>query len=241
VPMALPLVRAARHLSRAQPAGSALVAARPSLSRSPLLRTLSTSADPPPAEEKKAEAETAADPTEAAEEEATAEDGPSASELQARVEELEAQVTTKHEQALYAMAEAENARRRAALDVENAHKFAVGKFAKSLLGVADNLARAAESVPEEMRASDDQPQLKSLYEGVVMTEKTLVKALEEHGMQRLWPMDDKFDPNLHNALFEAPDPNREPGTVMHVASAGYVLHDRVIRAADVGIVSKPPS
>ena len=74
-----------------------------------------------------------------------------------KIEDLEAQVASKHDQVLRALAEAENARRRAAIDVENAHKFAVGKFAKSLLDVADNLSRAAESVPEELRASDEQP------------------------------------------------------------------------------------
>ena len=158
---------------------------------------------------------------------------------QARVEELEAEVSSKHDQVLRALAEAENARRRASIDVENAHKFAVGKFAKSLLDVADNLSRAAESVPEDMRANDEHPVLKALYEGVVMTESQLVKTFESHGMKRMWPMDEKFDPNLHNALFEMPDPSKEPGTIAHVASAGYVLHERVIRAAGVGIVSKP--
>lgn len=155
------------------------------------------------------------------------------------MEELEAEVASKHDQVLRALAEAENARRRASIDVENAHKFAVGKFAKSLLDVADNLSRAAESVPEEMRAAEEHPVLKGLYDGVVMTETQLVKTFEEHGMKRMWPLDEKFDPNLHNALFEMPDPSKEPGTIAHVASAGYVLHERVIRAAGVGIVSKP--
>lgn len=159
--------------------------------------------------------------------------------LKAEVEDLKTQVAAKHDQTLRALAEAENARRRAGIDVENAHKFAVGKFAKSLLDIADNLSRAAESVPEEMRESDEQPVLKSLYEGVTMTEKMLVKTFEEHGLKRIWPMDEKFDPNLHNALFEMPDPSKEPGTVAHVASAGYVLHDRVIRAAGVGVVKAP--
>ena len=159
--------------------------------------------------------------------------------LQARITELEEQLEGKHDQVLRALAEADNARRRATIDVENAHKFAVGKFAKSLLDVADNLSRAAESVPEESRASDEQPTLKALYEGVVMTEKVLISTFEQHGLVKIWPLDEKFDPNLHNALFEMPDPEREPGTVGHVASAGYVLHDRCIRAAGVGIVSKP--
>ena len=71
---------------------------------------------------------------------------------------------------------------------------------------------------------------------VQMTEKTLYKAFESNGLKRLWPLDEKFDPNLHDALFEMPDPNKEAGTVGHVASAGYMLHDRVIRAAGVGVI-----
>jgi len=160
--------------------------------------------------------------------------------LQERITELEEEVKGKHDQVLRALAEAENARRRAALDVENAHKFAVSKFAKSLLDVADNLHRAADAVPEESRASDEQPTLKALYEGVVMTETVLIKTFEQHGLVKIWPMDEKFDPNVHDALFEMPDPEREPGTVAHVASAGFVLHDRCIRPAGVGVVSKPP-
>lgn len=244
----------------ARPAGMSALTARhemlraalPSLaSRAVALRALSTESggatsesDEKPKPEGEAEATAVDDGASAAADgaaaDAAADDGAATVEsLQAKVEELEAQVASKHEQVLRALAEAENARRRATIDVENAHKFAVGKFAKSLLDVADNLSRAAESVPEEMRTSDEQPVLRGLYEGVVMTETTLVKAFEENGMKKLWPLGEKFDPNLHNALFEMPDPEKEPGTVAHVASAGYVLHDRCIRAAGVGIVSKP--
>jgi molecular chaperone GrpE len=239
-----------RVLARPLPGRSAslLVAARAPRAllvapRSSLARALSTSSEAGSSADKPAAEETPADkpaaeeaPSESA---ADGEASPPTEELQARVEELEAQVSSKHDQVLRALAEADNARRRASIDVENAHKFAVGKFAKSLLDVADNLSRAAESIPEDMRASDDHPALKGLYEGVVMTEKTLLKTFEENGMKRMWPIDEKFDPNLHNALFEMPDPSKEPGTVAHVASAGFSLHDRVIRAAGVGIVSKP--
>ena len=162
--------------------------------------------------------------------------GPSIDELQAKIEDLEAQVAAKHDQALRSLAEAENARRRASIDVENAHKFAVGKFAKSLLDVADNLGRAADSVPEEAIAENEQ--LKMLHEGVTMTSTMLLKTFEQHGLQRVDPLGEKFDPNLHNALFEVPDPAQEPGTIAHVQNYGYSLHDRVIRPADVGIVAK---
>ena len=229
-------------LARAAPQTSALLMRRANALRYMSTDGGSSSSDAKPAEDGKsaegaAEAEAGAD---AAAEEGGDTAAPSETEvLQAKVEELEAAVKDKHDQVLRALAEAENARRRAGIDVENAHKFAVGKFAKSLLDIADNLGRAAESVPEEQRTSDDAPVLKSLYEGVTMTEKMLVKTFEEHGLKRIWPLDEKFDPNIHNALFEMPDPDKEPGTVAHVASAGYVLHDRVIRAAGVGIVSKP--
>jgi len=206
----------------------------------------SSSSEPKPeaASESKEEAPAAEPESSTAEAAGSAEGGEAAevdpvTELTAKVEELAAQVESKHDQLLRALAEADNARRRAKIDVENAHKFAVGKFAKALVDVADNLGRAAECVPEEMRSSDDQPVLKALYNGVVMTETVLQKTFEEHGLKRVWPIDEKFDPNLHNALFEMPDPSKEPGTIAHVASAGYVLHERCIRAAGVGIVSKP--
>jgi len=160
-------------------------------------------------------------------------------ELESRVAELEEEVKSKHDQVLRSLAEAENARRRAKIDVEDAHKFAVGKFAKDLLDVADNLTRAQEAVPEDMRTTDEHPQLKALYEGVGMTESVLLKTFEKHGLVKIWPLDEKFDPNFHDALFEMPDPTKEPGTVGHVANAGYVLNERCIRPAGVGIVAKP--
>lgn len=183
-------------------------------------------------------AEAQAEPTPAEEGAEAGADGPTVESLEARVAELDAQVAEKHDQVLRALADADNARRRAQLDVENAHKFGVSKFVKDLLDVADNLTRAAESVPEEMRSSEDHPQLKALYDGVVMTDAVLLKTFEKHGLKRLAPMGEKFDPNFHDALFEAPDPTKEPGTVMHVASPGYVLHDRCLRAAGVGVVAK---
>jgi len=130
------------------------------------------------------------------------------------------------------------ARRRASLDLEKAHKFGVSKFAKDVLDVADNLSRAAQSVPVEVRASDAEPELKALYEGVVMTDAVLLKTFEKHGLVRMEPLGEKFDPNFHDAMFEASDATKEVGTVMHVATPGYMLHERCLRAAGVGVVSK---
>eukprot|EP00966_Prymnesium_polylepis_P257895 5957403-Prymnesium_polylepis.1 len=264
------------------------------------------------------------------------------------------------------MADAENIKRRASIDVANSKKFAIEKFAKSLLDVADNLQRAADSVPEELRAAEDQQALRSLFDGVVMTDAVLQKTFSEHGARsaardvgacistggadtctggampcqdharrgrtrRAWcaadppfnplfvwqlcvrrrgaglmqmsPMGEKFDPNMHEvrgwrgsalrarrvlvlqdrllgaapgawgvanaslplrrrlsrtaatpaaeranldgaslalqALFDMPDAEKEPGTISFVSTAGYVLNDRCLRAAQVGITRKP--
>jgi molecular chaperone GrpE len=159
--------------------------------------------------------------------------------LEQQVAELDEQLKSKHEHLLRALADSENARRRAAIDIENASKYAVSKLAKDLLDVADNLGRAMEAVPVEMRESDEHKDLKMLYEGVMLTDNELLKVFSKHGLTRMEPLGEKFDPNFHNAMFEAPDPSKEPGTVMHVATPGYKLHDRCLRAAGVGVVQKP--
>lgn len=227
----------------ARPAAAAF-APRPLAASSRLLCTAKPAEEAKVEEAKAAEAPPAeeAAPADGAAEEGSSESASAElSALEAKVAELDAQVADKHDQVLRALAEADNARRRAAVDVENAHKFGVSKFAKDLLEVADNLQRAADSVPEELRKSDENPQLKALYEGVVMVDVVLMKTFEKHGLTRIEPLGEKFDPNFHNAMFEAPDPTKEPGTVMHVAAPGYVLHERCIRAAGVGVVSKPPA
>eukprot|EP00962_Isochrysis_galbana_P016740 scaffold4799_cov115-Isochrysis_galbana.AAC.7 len=159
--------------------------------------------------------------------------------LEQQVAELDEQLKSKHDHLLRALADTDNMRRRATIDIENANKYAVGNFAKDLLDVADNLGRAMGAVPVEMRQSEDHQDLKILYEGVMLTDNELMKVFSKHGLIRLEPLGEKFDPNFHNALFEAPDPSKEPGTVMHVAMPGYKLHDRCLRAAGVGVVRKP--
>merc|ERR1712127_298647 len=183
----------------------------------------------------------AAEPTKEASEAGSAEEAAEVNpiaQLEARVAELDKELADKHDQVLRALAEADNARRRATLDVEKSHKFGVSKFAKDLLEVADNLSRAADSVPEEMRSSEEHPVLKALYEGVTMTDGQLIKTFGKHGLTRVDPLGEKFDPQFHDAVLEAPDPTKEPGTVMHVAAPGYVLHERCLRAATVGVVKK---
>lgn len=160
------------------------------------------------------------------------------------------QVDELKERLLLAYADMENLRERSRREVESAKLFAVQGFAKGMADVADNLTRAAESVQPAPGAAaggaaaadrDCEKLLTSLLEGVVMVEKQLLQVFESHGMRRFNPLGDQFDPNLHNAMFELEDKDKEPGTVAHVLKVGYSLHGRVVRPADVGVVSHPAS
>ena len=193
------------------------------------------------AEEKKeddAPAEGGADDEEDAEAAAAA-DAEAEAPAASREQELEKEVKDLKDQLLRSLAEQENTRTIAKRDVASAKSFAVSSFAKSLLDTSDNLSRAMESVPEEYRAdTDNHPVLATLYEGIQMTDENLLKAFQKNGLVRYGTAGDKFDPSEHDALFEYPDPNLEVGTVGQVMKAGFKLNDRVIRAAEVGVIKK---
>lgn len=142
------------------------------------------------------------------------------------------------DQMLRALAEAENTRRRAERDREDTAKFAISKFARDLLNVADNLRRALDSVPAD--AAGDNAALGTLVEGVAATERELLGAFEKHGIARIDPTDQPFDPNYHQAMFEVPDSGKVPGTVAQVMAPGYVLHGRLLRPALVGVAAGEP-
>ncbi len=149
----------------------------------------------------------------------------------------EEQIAQLKDQLLRALAEVENTRRRAQRELEDARKYAVANFARDVLTVADNLKRALDAVPENAEASED---LKALSEGVGLTERELLSMMERHGIKKVDPMGQKFDPNLHQAMFEADTPGADPGTVIEVAQAGYVIGERLLRPAMVGVAKKPP-
>jgi molecular chaperone GrpE len=138
---------------------------------------------------------------------------------------------------LRTLAEMENLRARTAREVEEARKYAVTGFARDLLDAADNLRRALASVPAEGReAAGGGDLLSNLLLGVEMTEKTLLGAFEKHRIRRVEPQrGDRFDPNLHQAMFEVPTDAQAPGTVAEVVQAGYVIADRLLRPALVGV------
>lgn len=141
------------------------------------------------------------------------------------------------DQLLRALAETENVRRRAQREREDAGKYAIANFARDVLQVADNLHRALEAIPAQALAEDEA--LKNLHEGVSATERQLGAALERQAVKRIWPMGEKFDANFHQAMFEVPTADQAPGTVVQVMQAGYVIHDRLLRPALVGVAKAP--
>lgn len=137
------------------------------------------------------------------------------------------------DQLLRAMAEMENLRKRVARERDEARKFAVADFARDVLSVADNFARAMSAAPDVQNLD---PAIKGVLDGVQMTQKELLGTLEKHGIRKIEPSPgDAFDYNLHQAMFEVPTDAHPPGVVVEVATAGYVLHDRLLRPAMVGV------
>lgn len=138
-----------------------------------------------------------------------------------------------------AMAEMENLRRRTEREVADARAYGVTGFARDMVGVADNMRRALEAVPPELRTAADAG-VKALIEGVELTERELAKAMEKHGVRRLDPKGQKFDPNFHQAMFEIPDAAVPAGTVVQIMQDGYVIGERVLRPALVGVAKGGP-
>ena len=156
---------------------------------------------------------------------------------EARVAVLEAELAEHKDRLLRALAEAENTRRRAQRERDDATKYAISGFAKELLSAADNLRRALDSLPE---AEVGDERTRSLLAGVAATERELLSVFERHGIRRIDPMGERFDHNLHQAIFEVEHGDRPPGTIVEVLQPGYLLHDRLLRPAMVG-VAKPPA
>jgi molecular chaperone GrpE len=145
----------------------------------------------------------------------------------------EQQVAEMKDKFLRALAEAENMRRRAERERDEAGKFAVANFARDVVGVADNLRRTLESAKSP--AESDSAKLKALVEGVELTERSLLGMLERFNVKVVEPLGQKFDPNLHQAMFEVPDTGKEPGTVVQVIQPGFTIAGRLLRPAMVGV------
>ncbi|XP_015604702.1 grpE protein homolog, mitochondrial [Cephus cinctus] len=149
----------------------------------------------------------------------------------AELKEFNAKLNDKYKRAL---ADSENLRVRLTKQIEDAKLFGIQGFCKDLLEVADILGKATESVPKH-ELTDRNPHLKSLYEGLIMTETQLQKVFKKHGLTSVNPLNEKFDPNQHEALFEQEVEGKEAGTVVVVSKVGYKLHERIVRPALVGV------
>ncbi|WP_306886820.1 nucleotide exchange factor GrpE [Amorphus orientalis] len=151
---------------------------------------------------------------------------------------LEREAAELKDQLLRALADAENTRRRAEKDLADARRYAVAGFARDMLSVSDNFRRALDSKPEGEIAED--PGVKALIEGIEMTERELLNAFEKHGIVKIVPEGERFDPNMHQAMFEVPNPEVASGTVVQVVQPGYKIADRVLRPAMVGVAKGGP-
>lgn len=147
---------------------------------------------------------------------------------------LEAEKAELKDKLLRVLAEMENLRRRTERELADARAYAVTGFARDMLNVVDNLTRALDAVPAEARAQGEAT-LKGLIEGVELTSRDLLKSLERHGVKPIEAEGQRFDPNLHQAMFEVPDPQKPNGTVVTVVQGGFVIGERVLRPALVGV------
>ena len=150
------------------------------------------------------------------------------------VEVLTKEVAEARDKTLRTLAEMENLRQRTRKEVADAKTYGITGFARDVLDIADNLQRALDAVPAEAKANAD-PGLKALIEGVELTERSLLNALEKNGVKKFDPSGEKFDPNFQQAMYEVPDTSVPSGTVVQVVQAGYMIGERILRPALVGV------
>jgi molecular chaperone GrpE len=163
-------------------------------------------------------------------------ENPHAAEF-AVLQSLQAEVELLRDQRLRALAEAENIRRRADKEKTDASQYAVTKFARDMLGIADNFARALAAVPAHIRDAAD-PQVKAVLDGVEATDRQLIQTLERYGVKPVDTSDGKFDPNLHQAIAEVPGNGKPAGAIVDVVQQGYTIGERLLRPAMVTVAKK---
>src|SRR6478609_227913 len=155
------------------------------------------------------------------------------------VAELAKEAAEMKDRLLRTLAEMENLRRRTEREVADARAYGVTSFARDILAVADNMERAMKALDDEIRDKADAG-VKALLDGLELTERELIKVMEKHGVKKIEPQGQKFDPNLHQAMFELPDPSVPAGTVVQIMQPGYTIGERVLRPALVGVSKGGP-
>lgn len=153
-----------------------------------------------------------------------------------RIEALETELAEAQQAVLYAQAETQNVRRRLEKDAQDARAYAATGFARDMLSVMDNMQRALEAIPAEVK---DEEKWKGLINGIEATGRELQSAFEKNGIKRVAAVGLPLDPNQHQAMIEIPTDEHEPGTIVQEMQAGYVIKDRLLRPAFVGVAKKP--
>ena len=152
---------------------------------------------------------------------------------------LERDLADMKDRLLRTLAEMENLRKRTEREVADARLYGISAFARDIVTVADNMHRALHALDEELRAKADAG-IKALLDGVELTERELMNALDKHGVKRIEPLGQKFDPNRHQAMYEVEDASVPSGSVVQVVQAGYLIGDRVLRPALVAVSKGGP-
>ncbi len=166
---------------------------------------------------------------------AALDENPEVEAVHVELEELRAERDEFKDRFMRALADAENARKRSERDRREAEQYGGSKLSRDILPVFDNLSRAIEAVTEDQRAANA-----GLMEGIELTMRELLNVFKKHGIEPVAPeVGDKFDPQIHQAMFEAPLPNTKAGDIIQVSQVGFMLHDRLLRPAQVGVSSTP--
>jgi len=150
-----------------------------------------------------------------------------------QIAQLQQQLLEARDRTMRALADSENTRKRAMKDRDDAGKYAVANFARDMIAFGDNFARALSAMPEDAPPA--------VAEGLSAMEKELLSTFDRHGIRKIEPLDEPFDANFHEVMFEAPMPGKEAGIIIQVIEPGYVLNDRLLRAAKVGIAKAAPA
>ena len=158
------------------------------------------------------------------------------SDLGEALAKLKGDLETARQEVLYARAETQNVRRRLEKDIADTRAYAATGFARDILSVSDNLVRAIESIPQDLREDD---KFKGLVAGIEATQRELERVFSQHGVTRVAAKGLPLDPNVHQAMMEIPSDDAEPGTVIQEMQAGYLIRDRLLRPALVGVAKKP--
>ena len=140
------------------------------------------------------------------------------------------------QEVLYAQAETQNVRRRMEKDISDARNYAATGFARDILSVWDNLSRAVEAIPDSLREDE---KMKGLVTGIEATQRELEKVFKQHGVERVAAVGMPLDPNQHQAMIEVPSTDQEPGTIVQEMQSGWMIKDRLLRPAMVGVAKKP--